>query len=169
MKLSEKVKIALEETRILILGAQILLGFGFRGAFSERFDELPGYARYADGVALALLVCAVGLLIARLFPVPVAALMVGLFVWLCPIRVSPRGIKYPAWPLVVREVPWEEMHTVHYVNLLGFRFLAVYREGAAVGLWLPLFLKNPDLFCEVVCACLGNDHPLSAGLMRHCA
>ena len=47
MKLQEKVKIALDETRILILGAQILLGFGFRGAFSEGFDELPAYARYA--------------------------------------------------------------------------------------------------------------------------
>jgi Family of unknown function (DUF6328) len=64
MKLAEKIKIALEETRILILGAQILLGFGFRGVFSARFDELPEYARYADGVALALLVCTVGLLIA---------------------------------------------------------------------------------------------------------
>ncbi len=64
MKLSEKVKLALEETRILILGAQILLGFGFRGVFSARFDELPEFARYADGVALALLVCAIGLLIA---------------------------------------------------------------------------------------------------------
>jgi hypothetical protein len=64
MKLSEKVKIALEETRILILGAQILLGFGFRGVFSERFDELPEYARCADGVALGLLVCSIGLLVA---------------------------------------------------------------------------------------------------------
>src|SRR5258707_10864812 len=64
MKLSEKVKIALEETRILILGAQILLGFGFRGVFEVRFDRLPAYARYADGVAVALLVYAIGLLIA---------------------------------------------------------------------------------------------------------
>src|ERR1700745_2166426 len=64
MELPAKVKIALDETRILILGAQILLGFGFRGAFSERFDELPEYARYADGGALALLVCTIGLLIA---------------------------------------------------------------------------------------------------------
>jgi hypothetical protein len=64
MKLSEKIKIALDETRILILGAQILLGFGFRGVFSERFDELPEYARYADGVGLAFLICTVGLLIA---------------------------------------------------------------------------------------------------------
>ena len=64
MKLPEKVKIALEETRILILGAQILLGFGFRGVFDDRFDELPAYARYADGVGVGLLVCAIGLLIA---------------------------------------------------------------------------------------------------------
>jgi hypothetical protein len=64
MKLSDKVKVALDETRILILGAQILLGFGFRGVFDERFDQLPAYTRYADGVGLGLLVCAVGLLIA---------------------------------------------------------------------------------------------------------
>jgi hypothetical protein len=64
MKLSEKVKVALEETRILILGAQILLGFGFRGVFDDRFDQLSAYARYADGVGLGLLVCAIGLLIA---------------------------------------------------------------------------------------------------------
>jgi hypothetical protein len=64
MKLSEKVKVAIEETRILILGAQILLGFGFRGVFDVRFDQLPAYARFADAVALGLLVCAIGLLIA---------------------------------------------------------------------------------------------------------
>jgi hypothetical protein len=64
MKLSEKVKVALEETRILILGAQILLGFGFRGVFDDRFDQLSAYARYANGVGLRLLVCAIGLLIA---------------------------------------------------------------------------------------------------------
>jgi Family of unknown function (DUF6328) len=64
MELSDKVKTALEETRILILGAQILLGFGFRGVFDDRFDQLSEYARYADGVGLGLLVCTVGLLIA---------------------------------------------------------------------------------------------------------
>jgi hypothetical protein len=48
MKLSDKVKLALEETRILILGAQILLGVGFRGVFAERFDQLPPNTRYLD-------------------------------------------------------------------------------------------------------------------------
>jgi Family of unknown function (DUF6328) len=64
MKLSDKVKIALQETRILILGAQILLGFGFRSAFSDGFDALPAHARNLDGIGLGLLVCAVALLIA---------------------------------------------------------------------------------------------------------
>ena len=32
--------------------------------FDDRFDQLSAYARYADGVGLGLLVCAIGLLIA---------------------------------------------------------------------------------------------------------
>lgn len=64
MQLAAKVKIALEEARIVILGAQVLLGFGFRGVFNDGFDALPAYARLLDGVGLGLLVCAVGLLIA---------------------------------------------------------------------------------------------------------
>ena len=51
MELSKKVKIALDETRMLILGAQILLGFQFRGAFSDGFDQLPTGARYLAGLA----------------------------------------------------------------------------------------------------------------------
>jgi hypothetical protein len=63
MDLSKKVKIALDETRMLILGAQILLGFQFRGVFSDGYEQLPSNARYLDGVALGLMVCVVGLLI----------------------------------------------------------------------------------------------------------
>lgn len=64
MDLSKKVKIALDETRMLILGAQILLGFQFRGVFSDGYEQLPTYVRYLDTVALGLIVCVVGLLIA---------------------------------------------------------------------------------------------------------
>ena len=41
MELSKKVKVALVETRMLILGAQILLGFQFRGVFGDGYDLLP--------------------------------------------------------------------------------------------------------------------------------
>ena len=63
MELSKKVKLALDETRMLILGAQILLGFQFRGVFSDGYEQLPTHARYLDGPALGLMVCVVGLLI----------------------------------------------------------------------------------------------------------
>jgi hypothetical protein len=64
MELSKKVKTALDETRILILGAQILIGFQFRGVFQDRFDALPPHARHLDGVALVLMLAAAALLIA---------------------------------------------------------------------------------------------------------
>ena len=45
------------------LGAQILLGFHFRGVFSDGYEQLPTHVRYLDGLGLALMVCVVGLLI----------------------------------------------------------------------------------------------------------
>jgi hypothetical protein len=63
MELSKKIKTALDETRMLILGAQILLGFEFRAAFSEGFDKLPGHSRHLEALALMLVVTAVALMI----------------------------------------------------------------------------------------------------------
>ncbi|HYZ22963.1 MAG TPA: DUF6328 family protein [Rhodopila sp.] len=64
MPLSAKVKTALDETRTLILGAQILLGFQFQSAFRPRFQELPAHGMVSLGCALGLLLATVGLLIA---------------------------------------------------------------------------------------------------------
>jgi hypothetical protein len=63
MEISKKVKIALDETCMLILGAQILLGFQFRGVFSDGYEQLPSHTRYLDGLALGLMICVVALLI----------------------------------------------------------------------------------------------------------
>jgi len=38
---SDKLENALNESRILILGAQVLVGFGFRSVFQEGFPKLP--------------------------------------------------------------------------------------------------------------------------------
>jgi len=64
MDLSKKIKIGLDETRTLILGAQILLGFQFRSAFQDGFDTLPALSRGLDAIALGFMLLAVGLLIA---------------------------------------------------------------------------------------------------------
>ncbi|HZS81733.1 MAG TPA: DUF6328 family protein [Stellaceae bacterium] len=64
MELGKKVKTALDETRILILGANILLGFQLRGPFESAFKALPPLARDLDGLALILMLATVALLIA---------------------------------------------------------------------------------------------------------
>jgi hypothetical protein len=64
MALAGKVKTALDETRTLILGAQILLGFQYQSAFQEKFDSLPSISRQISALALLLMLLAVGLLIA---------------------------------------------------------------------------------------------------------
>jgi hypothetical protein len=63
MDISKKVKLALDESRMLVLGTQVLIGFQFRSGFQEAFDSLPPWSRYLDGLALLLMVCALGLLI----------------------------------------------------------------------------------------------------------
>lgn len=63
-ELTEKIHTALGETRMLILGSQILLGFQFRGVFQDSWDQLPKGARSIDGVALILMLAAVAFLIA---------------------------------------------------------------------------------------------------------
>jgi hypothetical protein len=64
MDAAEKVKIALDETRMLILGAQVLLGFQMRSVFQDEFEHLPGHTKLWDGIALLVLVTVVCLLIA---------------------------------------------------------------------------------------------------------
>ena len=62
--LQKKLKAALNETRLLVIGGQILLGFQFHGVFQESFGELSSLARGLDAAALLLMVTTLGLLIA---------------------------------------------------------------------------------------------------------
>ena len=63
MRLAKLVTTALAETRMLVLGAQILLGFELSGVFREGFESLPQHARYLDGAALMLMVLTIALLV----------------------------------------------------------------------------------------------------------
>jgi len=63
-KLKAKVTNALNETRMLILGAQILLGFQLNAVFQPRFERLADHARWLDLAGLALMSTAVAFLIA---------------------------------------------------------------------------------------------------------
>jgi small-conductance mechanosensitive channel len=64
MSIERKFKMALDETRLLMLGTQILFGFEFNAVFQEGFKELPQSTRMLDAVALLLIALSMTLLIA---------------------------------------------------------------------------------------------------------
>jgi hypothetical protein len=63
-ELREKVQLALDENRILVLGCQVLLGFEFRSAFENGFEKLPRFSQNLKVANLTALVLAFGLLLA---------------------------------------------------------------------------------------------------------
>jgi hypothetical protein len=54
--LDRRVKLALDETRLLILGVQVLLGFQFQSFFQDAFVELPSVSRWLCVAGVALLI-----------------------------------------------------------------------------------------------------------------
>jgi hypothetical protein len=64
MSLQRKLKNALDETRLLILGAQVLFGFQFNSMFQEAFADLHLPLRLTACAGLVLIMIATGLLIA---------------------------------------------------------------------------------------------------------
>ena len=64
MSLKHKVKEGLDETRLLILGAQVLFGFKLTSVFQEGFAQLSHATRLVDCAGQFLMALAIGLLIA---------------------------------------------------------------------------------------------------------
>jgi hypothetical protein len=64
MNLSSKVKTGLDEARMLVLGCDILVGVQFQAAFQQTFQTRPLHMRFANILALLLMIVALGLLIA---------------------------------------------------------------------------------------------------------
>jgi hypothetical protein len=64
VKLDRRIKAALDETRLLILGSQVLLGFLLESVFQNGFDTLSRTSQYLVCAALALMVLSIGCLVA---------------------------------------------------------------------------------------------------------
>ena len=62
-KLKDRIKTALDEGRMLILGSQILVGFQYRSVFEPVFEKLPESSQFLKIGALCLMLMATGLLI----------------------------------------------------------------------------------------------------------
>jgi hypothetical protein len=66
-ELDAKLKTALDESRLLILGAQFLLGFAFQAAFQDLFSEIGPLGRFFHIIALCLLCLSVTFLVVPSF------------------------------------------------------------------------------------------------------
>jgi DMSO reductase anchor subunit len=63
-KLKNKVKNALDESRMLVLGAQVLVGFQMRSVFEKGFESLPVVSQALKLMGLGLMLLTVALIIA---------------------------------------------------------------------------------------------------------
>jgi hypothetical protein len=63
-KVDRRLKTALDETRLLILGVQILLGFEFQCVFQDGFDSLTQGSKQLSMSALGLILLSTAILIA---------------------------------------------------------------------------------------------------------
>lgn len=63
-QLKDKIKYALDESRMLVAGSQVLVGLQFRSFLEKGFDALPLPTRLLMLVALGLMLVAIGLIIA---------------------------------------------------------------------------------------------------------
>jgi hypothetical protein len=64
MEIESRLKTALDESRLLILGAQVLFGFQFEAVFQDLFTQLPSASRALHGAGLVLMLVSISLLIA---------------------------------------------------------------------------------------------------------
>jgi Family of unknown function (DUF6328) len=62
MELRDKIRLSLDESRMLILGAQILLGFQFRVVFEPGFERLPPSSQYLKMIAMVILLGGIALI-----------------------------------------------------------------------------------------------------------
>jgi hypothetical protein len=66
-RLKDKIENALNETRILVLGLQILIGFAFRSFFEPGFSEMSRPSQFVQLATLAMMLVCLGLMIV---PIP---------------------------------------------------------------------------------------------------
>lgn len=62
--IEKRLKDVLDETRLAMLGTQLLMGLQYRAAFADAFDSLPATFRLLDGTALVLILVTAACLLA---------------------------------------------------------------------------------------------------------
>jgi hypothetical protein len=119
----KRLKTALDETRLLILGAQVLFGFHLNAVFQSEFDSLPETPRLLYALAFLAMASSIALLIApsmqhRLVEEGrTSGRLLGLATWLAGLALLPFALSL----------------AIDLSIVLGFRFGNIY--GTIVGIF----------------------------------
>ena len=118
-----------------MLGSQVLFGFQFQGLFQDNFAALPVSGRAADGLAMALMILVLGLIVA----VPCQHRMVDKgHSTLRIFRVSTRCANYALAPLAAAVACDIYVATVHTAGATRSLALALVAFTLALAAWYGL-------------------------------
>jgi hypothetical protein len=94
-QLDDEMRKIIEEARVILPGVQALFGFQTIAVFSERFDQLPAFAKACHLAGLGMVVIAVGLVVTPAVyyrvvePCNVSARMLRISSWLIRWALAP--------------------------------------------------------------------------------
>ena len=113
-------------------------------AYAIEYCEIPGI----DDFGVIMLITLV-----------VTPMITALWVWYFPVIISPTGIRsYTLWG-IYSSATWNEDHDVKS-QFFGLRYLT-YRNALGKRLYIPMFLRHYDHFCDDLREWAGDTHPLT--------
>ena len=95
------------------------------------------------------------------------AIFAAIFVAYFRVYVSPLGIRcFDFWGRY-RNIAWPHIASVEPTSLLGLPYLKLHSPEENRPIWLPLFLRRPVEFWQLVLSWLPPDSPLRVHALRH--
>jgi len=127
------------------------------------------------GVAVILL------WISTIVPIPLPTILVTMLVAvvsagvlvpvirMLPVYLTPDGIRCADAFGIYRTARWEDIETVRPFNFAGLKYLRVRTAGLRREMWLPLFLADMPIFCEILSHAATPDNVLVKAVAEHVA
>jgi len=131
----ERLEAALNETRMMVLGGQIILSFQFNAIFQPKFSALPTHLKFMNAASIGLLMTALCLLLA---PVPYHRLAAG-------GDATDQMQRFTTGIIAVTPIPFATaigMDTLIVSNTTLGIGLAAFLTATALGLWYGVELMN---------------------------